>query len=169
MDDLGPFAKSINVKGMKELFADAHEYWKIRQKQKRSVDPAVRDGMEGAIQARTCFLKLGREPVKKENEKWGPHGYADVFKMSRNANVAVFGKTGEGKSIWLTELAKWAISEGKKVIFLEAKNLRPENLEPGGRMRREFENPNALICVDAIDEIRNQDTKLRILKSLNEA
>lgn len=41
-DELGPFVKSINVKGMKELFADAKEYWKIRQKQRQSVDPAVR-------------------------------------------------------------------------------------------------------------------------------
>lgn len=29
---------------MKKLFADAYEYWKIRQRQKRSVDPAIRIG-----------------------------------------------------------------------------------------------------------------------------
>ncbi len=37
---------------MKELFADAYEYWKIRQKQKRSVDPAIRAGKKGAIAER---------------------------------------------------------------------------------------------------------------------
>ncbi len=51
--DIGPFAKSINIKGMKELFSDAHAYWKARKKQKRSVDPFIRRETDARIVPRT--------------------------------------------------------------------------------------------------------------------
>lgn len=156
---------------MKELFADANEYWKIRQKQRRSVDPAIREGTEGAIMERSAVSKPsvstdGNPP--EESESRTPFDYAGIFEESRKANVAIFGKTGEGKSIWLTEFAKWAVLAGKKAKFIEAKAIRPEHLQPEGRLRKELENPNAILCVDAIDEVRNPEVRMKILTLLNE-
>ena len=94
--------------------------------------------------------------------------YSDVFEKSRNSNVAVIGKTGEGKSIWLTEFAKWAIISGKRVNFIEAKHLKSEQLEQEGRLRKELENPNAILCVDAIDEMRDPLAKSKLQRLLDE-
>ena len=77
---------------MKALFADAHEYWKIRQRQRRSVDPAIREGRdEGIIQRRAILVESDSETDDSavSKNKRGLFEYGNVFEQSRESNVAL--------------------------------------------------------------------------------
>lgn len=81
---------------MKELFADAYEYWKIRQRQKRSVDPAIRSGNAKAIVERHAYTARCDGTERRDFID-----FEGIAKLSTVRNAVVLGTIGEGKSLWL--------------------------------------------------------------------
>ncbi len=80
----------------------------------------------------------------------------------------VLGTIGEGKSLWLCEFAKSAIVKGQKIRFYEARDLLPKSFQRGGNIFEEFENfPEALFCVDGMDEIRDPKTRDEIKSAID--
>ena len=54
---------------------------------------------------------------------------------------------GEGKSIYLSELAKqFSLEQDKEMKFVIAKTLKEEDI------KEIFRNPQAIVCIDALDE-----------------
>lgn len=51
---------------------------------------------------------------------------------------------------------------------MEAKEINPEQLEMGGNIRKALADPNMVLCVDAIDEIRRPEIRIRIQTLLSE-
>lgn len=80
----------------------------------------------------------------------------------------MLGTVGEGKSLWLCEFAKSAILKGQKIRFYEARDLSPKSFEQGGNVFDDFENfPEALFCIDGMDEIRDSETRDAIKSAID--
>ena len=52
--------------------------------------------------------------------------YERVRELSRNDNIQVFGPSGSGKTTFCVEVAKDAVRQGRKVIYLDAEGNMPD-------------------------------------------
>ncbi len=139
-------------------------YKNAQELQSKSLDPLIRDGKSGAIMKREIYTE-GRTKVvciwknNSDNDSWRELVTHDPFypqilleKSGKYSHFILHAHVGEGKSIYLSDLVKQISLECEhEVIFIAAKDIKnPKEL---------FVDPEVLVCIDALDEARDNVLK----------
>jgi hypothetical protein len=132
--------------------------------QYNSLDPLIKNGSENAVLGRKLYYeeedKDTNPDTKKEQGKkiivqrnFDPDMFHKDWKYSK---FIIRAHVGEGKSIYLSELAKqFSLEQDKEVKFVIAKSLNEEDI------KEVFSNNQTIVCIDALDEA-NEEIRKRI-------